>query len=264
MWQQTDTFLSRLCLNSTHFSKELLLKFITDQDRVESWWDYILSSLKAFNFGPNFIDYIKTLYNDIFTAMINDGYISTWFQPERGVRQGCPISPYLFIHAVETLSSKIREDKTIKGISINGTEIKISQHADDTTCFIRDKYSLKHLLSLFARFKCCAGWSINVEKTVAKPLGIFQPESYSLCDLNWTTQNGTTLGVTIPANEKDHYLLNFKKRIKNMENLLKGWKCRHLSLKGKITAINTLASSPLLYIANTVHVPQRVFEKSEK
>ena len=177
-------------------------------------WDYILSSLKAFNFGPNFIGYIKTLYNDISTAIINNGYISTWFQPERGVRQGCPISPYLFILAVETLSSKIRE--TIKGILINGTEIKISQLADDTTCFIRDKYSLKHLLSLFARFKCCAGLSINVEKTVAKPLGIFQPESNSLCGLDWTTQNVTTLGVTIPANEEDHYLLNFKKRLKNM------------------------------------------------
>ena len=110
-------------------------------------WDYILSSLKAFNFGPNFIGYIKKLYNDISTAIINNGYISTWFQPERGVQQGCPISPYRFILAVETLSSKIREDKTIKGILINGTEIKISQLADDTTCFIRDKYSLKHLLS---------------------------------------------------------------------------------------------------------------------
>ena len=49
-----------------------------------------------------------------------------------------------------------------------------------------------------------------------------------------------------------------------MENLLKGWKCRHLSLKGKITVINTRALSPLLYIANTVHVPQRVFNEVRK
>ena len=108
LWQQADTFLSRLCLNSTHFSKEFLLKFRTDQDRVESWinkknydillsvdfekafdsirWDYVLSSLKAFNFGPNLIGYIKMLYNDISTAIINNGHISTWFQTERWVR----------------------------------------------------------------------------------------------------------------------------------------------------------------------------------
>ena len=55
-----------------------------------------------------------------------------------------------------------------------------------------------------------------------------------------------------------------KKRFKNMENLLKCWTCRHLSLKGKIAVINTLALSPLLYIANTVHVPQRVFSEVRK
>ena len=40
-----------------------------------------------------------------------------------------------------------------------------------------------------------------------------------------------------------------------MKNTLAIWKCRNLSLKGKVTVINTLAISPLLYLANTIHVP---------
>ena len=43
-------------------------------------WDYILSSLKAFNFGPTLIGYIKRLNNDLYTVIINNGCISTWFQ----------------------------------------------------------------------------------------------------------------------------------------------------------------------------------------
>ena len=43
-----------------------------------------------------------------------------------------------------------------------------------------------------------------------------------------------------------------------MKNLLATWKCRKLFIKGKITVINTLAISPLLYLANVIHVPSQV------
>ena len=49
--------------------------------------------------------------------------------------------------------------------------------------------------------------------------------------------------------------LNLKKRLKNTKNTLAMWICRNLSLEGKVTVINTLAISPLLYLANTTHVP---------
>ena len=43
-----------------------------------------------------------------------------------------------------------------------------------------------------------------------------------------------------------------------MKNTLAMWKCRNLSLKGKVTVINTLAISPLVYLANSIHVPPQV------
>ena len=65
----------------------------------------------------------------------------------------------------------------------------------------------------------------------------------------------------MPVKTGDSYHLNFKSRILNLKNVLRTWKGRHLSLKGKITIINVLA--PLLYLASVVHVPELVVKRSE-
>jgi len=55
---------------------------------------------------------------------------------ERGVRQGCPLTPYLCILSVEVLANAIRRDPSIKGISISQNKTKLSQYADDTTLIL--------------------------------------------------------------------------------------------------------------------------------
>ena len=221
-------------------------------------WKFLAKCLEAFNFGPKFRSYVQTLYHDISATVLNNGHTSKWFRLERGVRQGCPLSPYLFILLAETLSCKIRENEAIKGISLNDCEIKITQMADDTTCFVKDKISLKNLINVFKNFEICSGLKINLDKTKAKALGPEPEPSNKPFSLDWVSDPIHTLGVTLSGNQEDHYILNFKKRLKNMKNLLSTWKCRSLSIKGKITVINTLAISPLLYLANVIYVPPQV------
>ena len=204
------------------------------------------------------------MYNDIATAVINNGYISNWFKPERGVRQGCPLSPYLFLLAVEILACKIRQNRDIEGLVFNGTEIKISQLADDTTCFIKNENSLKHLIETFGIFNKCAGLGINIDKTSARRLGELKLSDENLMGLRWSQEPVQTLGTLISGNESDHYELNFKPKIIKMQQLLNSWKCRHLSLKGKITVINTLALSQLVYLCGIIHVPEIVFSEVKK
>ena len=88
-------------------------------------WSFLTKTLKYFNFGPSFIACITMFYSDISSTLLDNGWSGEFFHLRRGVRQGCPLSPYLFILCAEVLSSAIRKEKSIKGIQILDTECKV-------------------------------------------------------------------------------------------------------------------------------------------
>lgn len=224
-------------------------------------WDFIDKSLEAFNFGVNFRMWIKILYKNIQSAVINNGNITEWFSPTRGIRQGCPLSAYLFIIAAETLAHKIRTDKKIEGIKIANFEIKISQLADDTNCFLKDHKSLKQTLYIFNLFSISSGLKINISKTKAKYIGSLKDSDYFPHGLSWIREPIQSLGIFFTSSESENYLLNYKPRIEKLQNMLLVWAQRGLSLKGKITIINNLALSPLIYVAAVIDTPECVIRE---
>jgi len=83
----------------------------------------------------------------------------------RGVRQGCPLSPFLFVLAVELLACKIRQDKEIQGLNIFQKEIKVSQFADDTTLLNSNRNSVKRAITVLDNFGDLSGLRLNSSKT---------------------------------------------------------------------------------------------------
>ena len=88
--------------------------------------------MKKFGFGPNMLKWINILTSNTSASVIQNGHMSSVFMLERGCRQGDPVSPYLFLFAVEILGIMIRNNPDIKGIMLNDREQKLGQYADDT------------------------------------------------------------------------------------------------------------------------------------
>ena len=103
-------------------------------DSVE--WSYIDFTLDAFNFGSSIRKWVNTFYNNTYSCVMNGGFSTGYFPLQRGVRQGDPLSPYLFVLSLEILLCKIRQTKQIKGVFLGNYEIKLTAYADDLTLFL--------------------------------------------------------------------------------------------------------------------------------
>ena len=180
-------------------------------------WSYLIKCLEEFNFGPDFIRWVGVFYKDIKSCVINNGLTSNVFPLERGVRQGDPLSPYLFVLAVETLAIAIRQNPDIKGIVIGQEETKVLQYADDTTATLADVDSAKSLFKLMEIFKNISGLNINSSKTEGMWIGSFRGKMEELFSIKWPKTPIKALGVYFTYDPK---LLKEKNFIERLDSII--------------------------------------------
>lgn len=227
-------------------------------DSIE--WPFIMKTLDHFNFGSDIKRWIKLFYTNTETAVQNNGFITSWFKPSKGVRQGCPLSPYLFILSAEVLSKRIRQDSNVRGIKVFGKEIKLSQFADDTTLFNADIESLEMALKIVGDFGKIAGLSLNVKKTKALWLGKWKSNKNKPLDLKWFHSPVKILGIYFSYNIKENNELTFYKKIEKLQTKLDMWSSRDLTIFGRAMLIKTLGISQLIYSASNLDAPEGIVE----
>ena len=150
-----------------------MLLFIDFEKAFDSLeWSFIEKTLNSCNFGSSLVAWIRLFYTDISSCVQNNEWISDFFSLGRGVRQGCPLSPYLFILCAEVLGNSVRNDTRIQGIKVLDAECKISLSADDTT-FILDGSQSSFSRSLYRldTFALISGLKVNYEKSEALWIG---------------------------------------------------------------------------------------------
>jgi len=224
-------------------------------------WSIIDKALCHFGFKPNLRYWLKCIYFDNVSFIVNNGHISEMFNLERGLRQGCPLSPYLFILIVELLSNVIRENVNIKGIQIGDVISKINQYADDTfLSIINEKACIDEVFMVIKKFSKISGLTLNENKTEILKLG----KTYHDVDKAykpWVKKKVTLLGAIISKNLVDMQADNYADKLKKITNCLNIWKMRDLSLIGRIHIIKSLASSQIIYPLSTIMNPTESFFK---
>ena len=128
--------------------------------------------LEKINFGHSFIHWVKLFYFDINSKIINNGNLSESFTVERVVRQGYPLSSYLFLCCIEILSNYITKHTDIQGIIDENKEVKQSMSADDAT-YLTDgsENSFKSLKKTLTKFGDISGLKLYTAKSTILRVG---------------------------------------------------------------------------------------------
>ena len=122
-------------------------------------------------FGPQFIHWVRTIFKNAESCVMNNGHSTNSFPLERSTRQGDPLSAYLFIPCAETLFIQIRENEEVKGIRIGDNELKLSSYADDADFLASDVSSLETMFQACATFQLYSSLKLNLEKSEACWIG---------------------------------------------------------------------------------------------
>jgi hypothetical protein len=106
------------------------------------------------NFPPKIINMIKALYRNPQFQVCIDGLYSGKYKQHTGIRQGCPLSPYLFILAMHNLMFDVKCEMTYDAPVLKHPTLHTVQnanfnevlYADDTICFTNGVKPMQYLL----------------------------------------------------------------------------------------------------------------------
>ena len=238
------------------------LLFFADFEKAYDSVDrrFLQKCMKAFGFGPNFCNWITIITSDPIACVLVNGYATDYFSLYRGLRQGCPLSCFLFLLCVEPLGIATRS-MDIEGIRVCGQEWKISQFADDTTFFLNgSERSLSKVLDLLDSFSRVSGLKVNCEKSEALWIGSARNSASRLCPhvrLKWTEEPVRLLGVIVSPNTADIPRKNNSAMVNEVRVVLNLWSQRNLTTYGRCILIKSYGLSRMNFLASIIDDPPK-------
>ncbi|XP_028761232.1 uncharacterized protein LOC114719845 [Neltuma alba] len=239
-------------------------------DRLD--WNFIQFTLNSMGLDEGFVNLIM---NCVSTATMNvlwNGVPSETFTPTRGVRQGDPLSPYLFILCMERLGQLIHTEvhegrwKPLK-LSANGPPFSHLFFADDLILFSEASQDQMEEIREIMRFFCeVSGHQINLQKSkMFVSRNVHASRAISLSQslgITLTADLGKYLGV--PLLHQRAIKATFAPILRKIHMKLTGWKGRFLSMAGRTVLIKSTLSTIPSYQMQTLLLPKGVLEDIEK
>ena len=136
-------------------------------DRVDH--RFLAAVLETAGFEPEFRKWISMLYRNPQAVVQVNGRCSEAFAIERSVRQGCPLSPLLYVLALEPLLRRLRDERdgpALRGILLSGSvRAKISAFADDITVFVSRRRDILVVKEVVSSYEKVAGAKVNFDNS---------------------------------------------------------------------------------------------------
>lgn len=235
----------------------LFIDFFKAFDSIEH--NFIMQSLRLFGFGNNFCKIIKMFYDQIYSYIALHSGITPRIDVSCGIRQGCPISPKLFILCTQLMAYIIVNNKELEGIKICDTEFKISQFADDTVIFLKDKSILEKALNVISVFSEASGLQLNLKKCEILPLyDCIDKELASIPIKN----DIKYLGIHLSKNMEVRESKNVKEKFEEISKILNHWLTRDLTILGRNILSKSEGLSKLVYPSYSLYISQKNIRKA--
>ncbi|CAN1120776.1 LINE-1 retrotransposable element ORF2 protein [Linum perenne] len=239
-------------------------------DKIE--WLFVKDTIEHAGFPPLLVRLILECISSSSFQILWNGSCLDAFSPRRGLRQGCPLSPYIFTLCIERLSRMISSAVNFgywRPIQLVREGIPLSHcfFADDLVLFSEaDISQAKVILDILDRFCAASGQSINKDKSkvyfsknVSRPLS---REITSTLGIGSTSDLGRYLGVPILHGRVTKHTYDFI--LDRMNSRLAGWKAANLSLAGRVTLASSVLNSIPSYIMQTAFLPFSLCDKIDR
>ena len=239
-------------------------------DRVE--WSFLRAMMEKMRFPVNFVDIVmKCVSSASFTILVN-GQPTRSFTSSRGLRQGDPLSPFLFVICAEGLSALIQDAerrKAIHGVRI-GRRVENISHllfADDSLLFTRaTEEEVECVLDLLSIYEAASGQKLNMEKSVVSFSRNIEPDKKILLleKLNFKAVDDHDSYLGLPTYVGCSKKAVFQSIQDRVWKKLKGWKEKFLSQAGREILIKSVAQAIPLYMMQCFKLPMSVISEIEK
>jgi len=209
-----------------------------DQEKAFDRVNHLLlfKVMRRYGFGDTFISWITRLYaTDTSRVMIN-GFLTDKFNILRGVRQGCPLSPLLYVFIIELLAAQLRANPNIVGFTVGGEKIVSLHYADDATITITQNRCFKEVYKDLQDYASATGAKINSSKTTGLWVGGWKHRTDAPIPITWGSANVKSLGVFFGTD--DPASSTFDRILPSILRSLKFWKSFYLSRLAKARVLD--------------------------
>ncbi|CAI5476487.1 unnamed protein product [Closterium sp. Yama58-4] len=219
---------------------------------------FLFTVLEKMGFPPRFVGWIRGLHENTRTSLLVNGWIGEAVEVVSGVRQGCPLAPYLFLCAVEPLAQEAANRRI--GISEGDQRLAYLGYANDTSLILEGEEQIVAAEKLLEEFAGESGLATNKKKSIVVPLGSNlgrQPWKTDVFKLAKADEAERLLGVWVtPAVSCNP---TWEKAFAQIKRKLSQWEAQHLTTGARAAVINCYISPIIFFQAQGYPPPMDIW-----